>query len=63
LESLPKIGIGEPISSIWCINEMNPLLPEALDKTTNPPNLDKALEFGNHKGATKISAPPKKLVE
>eukprot|EP00957_Ditylum_brightwellii_P157880 12017839-Ditylum_brightwellii.AAC.1 len=39
LESLPKIGIGEPISAIWCIKEMEPLLPKARDNTTNPPNL------------------------
>mmetsp|Transcript_23604 Transcript_23604/g.34797 ORF Transcript_23604/g.34797 Transcript_23604/m.34797 type:complete len:106 (+) Transcript_23604:297-614(+) len=36
---------------------------EELDFETRRKDLDKALEFGNHKGATKISAPPKKLVE
>jgi len=36
LESSLKIGISDPISSMWCINKMNPLLPEALDRTTCP---------------------------
>eukprot|EP00957_Ditylum_brightwellii_P035866 2718351-Ditylum_brightwellii.AAC.1 len=39
LERSPRIGIGELISPMWCIKEMKPLLPEARDNTTNPPNL------------------------